>query len=122
MRRDKREDRHLRIIYTRVLERTLSKVVSFFQNNETADKKKFSNLLKELQKRYDKATPVPLDSDYYSSLEKLVLTILNLVNKEFDIDEVGMDIVREANRLKKSKRVRKLKREKHRKREFEDGN
>ncbi len=122
MRRDKREDRHLRIIYTRVLERTLSKTVSYLQNEQNNDKDKFISFIEVLDKAYQKCQKVPLDSEYYNSLEKLVLIILNLPKKEFNLDETRIEITREANRLKKLQRVKKRKRDKHRKREFDDGN
>ncbi len=121
MRRDK-DDRHLRIIYTRVLERSISKCVSFLSKEENSDKDKFLHFIKTIQKTVDKAQKVPLDNEYYKGLEKLWTKSCDINEDEFDLDEFRQNFTREANRLQKLKRVKNKKREKHKLSRFEDGN
>ena len=117
-----KHDRHLRIIYTRVLERGLSKCVSYLLKDEHDDKKKFLAFVKSITKPIQKVERVPLDNEYYNGLERLVESIMTLEEKEFDFDETRRDILRSANGLQKIQRQRNTRKEKHKKKKFEDGN
>ena len=116
-----KEAKHLRIIYTRVLERGVSKVVSYLNKDENSDKERFLSFIETIRKPIEKAQVVPLDNTYYNGVEKLMQTILSLKDKAFDFEETRRDIVRTANGLQKIQRQRNSKKEKHKKKKFDDG-
>lgn len=120
MQHDK-HDRHLRIIYTRVLERGLSKSVSYLLKEEHDNKEKFLSFVDSISKPIQKAEKVPLDNEYYDGLEKLVESILSLKDKTFDFEETKREILRTANGLQKIQRQRNSRKEKHKKKKFDDG-
>ncbi len=117
-----KHQRHLRIIYTRVLERGISKCVSYLSKEENSDKGKFIDFIESIKKPILKAQKVPLGNDYYKGIEELMYSILNLPNTEFDLDESKNDILRSANGLQKLKRKKNSKKPKHKKMKFDDGN
>lgn len=116
-----RDAKHLRIIYTRVLERGIGKVVSYINKDENDDKEHFLSFIETIRKPIEKAQVVPLDNSYYNGLEKLMQTILSLKEKAFDFEEMRRDILRTANGLQKIQRQRNSKKEKHKKKKFDDG-
>jgi hypothetical protein len=119
--KEERQNRHLRIIYTRVLERGLSKCVSYLSKDDHDDKDRFLAFVENIKKPIQKAQKVSLDNEYYNSLERLVESILTLKDKEFDYEETKQDILRSANRLQKIQRQKNTKRDKHKKSKFDDG-
>jgi hypothetical protein len=121
MHNDKQQNRHLRIIYTRLLERGLSKCVSYLLKEEHDDKEKFLSFIEHIAKPIQKAQKVPLDNRYYNNLEQLVESIMHLKDKTFDFEETRREILRTANGLQKIQRERNSKKEKHKKKKFEDG-
>jgi len=121
MKNDKHQ-RHLRIIYTRVLERGVGKCVNYLNTNEECDKDNFLQLLEQIDKSIQKVAKVPLDNNYYKGIEELIEDILELQKKEFDCDEVSLMIHRRANSLQKLKRIKNSKKTKHKKQIFDDGN
>ena len=119
--KEEKQQRHLRIIYTRVLERGLSKIVSYLSKDDHDDKERFLAFVENIKKPILKAQKVSLDNEYYNSLERLVESILTLKDKEFDFDEASRDILRSANGLQKIQRQRNIRKDKHKKRKFDDG-
>jgi hypothetical protein len=119
--KEEKQQRHLRIIYTRVLERGLSKIVSYLSKDDHDDKERFLAFVENIKKPILKAQKVSLDNEYYNSLERLVESILTLKDKEFDFDETSRDILRSANGLQKIQRQRNIRKDKHKKRKFDDG-
>ncbi len=117
-----KQDRHLRIIYTRVLERGLNRCVAYFLNEALPQEDKILQIASQIREKLDKVQKVPLDSDYYKALETLVEKILSLQASSFDPIEIQNTILRQANHLQKQKRLKNRKREKHKKSRFEDGN
>jgi hypothetical protein len=118
---DKHQNRHLRIIYTRLLERGVSKCVSYLLKEEHDDKEKFLAFIENIAKPIQKAQKVPLDNSYYNGLEQLMESIIHLKDKTFDFEETRRNILRTANGLKKIQRERNRKKEKHKKKKFNDG-
>ena len=118
---DKHQNRHLRIIYTRLLERGVSKCVSYLLKEEHDDKEKFLAFIENIAKPIQKAQKVPLDNAYYNGLEQLMESIIHLKDKTFDFEETRRNILRTANGLKKIQRERNRKKEKHKKKKFNDG-
>jgi hypothetical protein len=119
--KEEKQQRHLRIIYTRVLERGLSKIVSYLSKDDHDDKERFLAFVENIKKPILKAQKVSLDNEYYNSLERLVESILTLKDKEFDFDETSRDILRSANGLQKIQRQRNIRKDKHKKKKFDDG-
>jgi hypothetical protein len=119
--REEKHNRHLRIIYTRVLERGLSKCVSYLLKEENDNKEKFLSFIDTIKKPILKATKVSLDNEYYNLLEKLVFSILELKDKEFELEDIRANIIRNANALQKIQRKRNNTKDKHKKKKFEDG-
>jgi len=118
---EEKHNKHLRIIYTRVLERGLSKCVSYLLNEEHDDKEKFLTFVESIAKPIQKVEKVALDNTYYNGLEKLVDSIMTLKNREFDYEETKRDILRTANGLQKIQRQRNRRKEKHKKKKFDEG-
>jgi hypothetical protein len=119
--KEEKQNRHLRIIYTRVLERGLSKCVSYLSKDDHDDKDRFLAFVENIRKPIEKAQKVSLDNTYYNSLEKLVESILTLKDREFDFDETTRYILRSANGLQKIQRERNIRKDKHKKKKFDDG-
>ena len=119
--KEEKQQRHLRIIYTRVLERGLSKIVSYLSKDDHDDKERFLAFVENIKKPILKAQKVSLDNEYYNSLERLVESILTLKDKEFDFGETSRDILRSANGLQKIQRQRNIRKDKHKKKKFDDG-
>ena len=120
--KSEKHQRHLRIIYTRVIERGVGKCVNFLNKNQENTKDHFLELLEKIDKSIQKVVKVPLENSYYKGMEELMEDILNLQKKEFDFDEVSSMIHRRANSLQKLKRIKNSKKTKHKKQIFEDGN
>ncbi len=118
---EEKHAKHIRIIYTRALERMLSKCVSYLLKEEHNDKEKFLAFIENIRSPVDKAQTIALDNSYYKMLESLIKEILSLKDKTFDFDEMKRYILRSANALQKIQRERNSKKEKHKKRKFEDG-
>ncbi len=116
-----KHEKHLRIIYTRVLERGLSKCVSYLLKEENHDKEQFAAFIKTISKPIQKAQKVALDNAYYHALEKLMESIMILPEKAFDFEESKNEILRAANGLQKIQRQRNKKSDKHKKKKFDDG-
>ena len=119
--KEEKQGKHLRIIYTRVLERGLSKCVSYLIKDKNDSKERFLEFIETIRKPIEKAEVVPLDNEYYNGLQKLMESILTLKEREFDYEETARDIVRTANGLQKIQRQRNSKSDKHKKRKFDDG-
>ena len=119
--KEEKRDKHLRIIYTRVLERGVSKCVSYLNKDKNDSKEDFLTFIESIRKPIEKAEVVPLDNAYYNGLEKLMHTIMTLKNREFDYEETARDILRTANGLQKLQRVKNRKKEKHKKKKFDEG-
>ena len=119
--KEEKQGKHLRIIYTRVLERGLSKCVSYLIKDKNDSKERFLDFVETIRKPIEKAEVVPLDNEYYNGLQKLMESILTLNDREFDYEETARDIVRTANGLQKIQRQRNSKSDKHKKRKFDDG-
>ena len=119
--KEEKQGKHLRIIYTRVLERGLSKCVSYLIKDKNNSKERFLDFVETIRRPIEKAEVVPLDNEYYNGLQKLMESILTLKDREFDYEETARDIVRTANRLQKIQRQRNSKSDKHKKRKFDDG-
>ena len=117
-----KHQKHLRIIYTRVIERGVGKCVNFLNEKDECNKKSFLELLSTIEKSIKKVTKVPLDNNYYKGLEELMEEILELQKKEFDCEETSLMIHRRANSLQKLKRIKNTKKTKHKKQIFDDGN
>ncbi len=117
-----KHERHLRIIYTRVLERGLNRCVAYLLNEANPQEEKILQITSQIRKKLDSVQKVPLDSDYYKALEQLVHKLLNLQAGSFDPQEIQSAILRQANLLQKQKRLKNRKREKHKNSRFEDGN
>ena len=118
---EEKQAKHLRIIYTRVLERGLSKCVSYLIKDKNDSKERFLEFIETIRKPIEKAEKVNLDNEYYNGLQRLVESILTLKDREFDYEETARDIVRTANGLQKIQRVRNTRRDKHKKKKFDDG-
>lgn len=118
---EEKQAKHLRIIYTRVLERGLSKCVSYLIKDKNDSKERFLEFIETIRKPIEKAEKVNLDNEYYNGLQKLVESILTLKDREFDYEETARDIVRTANGLQKIQRVKNTRRDKHKKKKFDDG-
>ena len=116
-----KQGKHLRIIYTRVLERGLSKCVSYLIKDKNDSKERFLDFVETIRRPIEKAEVVALDNEYYNGLQKLITSILTLKDREFDYEETARDIVRTANGLQKIQRVRNTRRDKHKKKKFDDG-
>lgn len=119
---EEKNNKHLRIIYTRLLERGVSKCVSYLKKEENDNKEKFLAYIESISKPINKAKKVPLDNSYYNALERLMETIMMLKEKEFDLEETRQEVLRTANGLQKMLRQKNSKKEKHKKKKFEDGN
>ena len=119
--KEEKQGKHLRIIYTRVLERGLSKCVSYLIKDKNDSKERFLDFVETIRRPIEKAEVVPLDNEYYNGLQKLMESILTLKEREFNYEETARDIVRTANRLQKIQRQRNSKSYKHKKRKFDDG-
>ena len=118
---EEKQGKHLRIIYTRVLERGLSKCVSYLIKDKNDSKERFLEFIETIRRPIEKAEVVALDNEYYNGLQKLITSILTLKDREFDYEETARDIVRTANGLQKIQRVRNTRRDKHKKKKFDDG-
>jgi hypothetical protein len=118
--KEEKQGKHLRIIYTRVLERGLSKCVSYLIKDKNDSKERFLDFVETIRKPIEKAEVVDLDNEYYNGLKKLMESILTLRDREFDYEETARDIVRTANGLQKIQRQRNTRRDKHKKKKFED--
>ena len=118
---EEKNEKHLRIIYTRVLERGISKCVSYLLKEEHDDKKKFLAFVEQISKPIQKVQKVDLDNEYNNKMQKLMEFIMALKDKEFDLEETRRDIIRTANGLQKIQRQRNNRKEKHKKRKFDDG-
>jgi len=116
-----KQGRHLRIIYTRVLERGLSKCVSYLIKDKNDSKERFLAFVETIRRPIEKAEVVSLDNEYYNGLQKVMESILSLKDREFDYSETARDIVRTANGLQKIQRQRNNRRDKHKKKKFDDG-
>ena len=119
--KEEKQGKHLRIIYTRVLERGLSKCVSYLIKDKNDSKERFLDFIETIRKPIEKAEIVNLDNEYYNGLQKLMESILTLKDREFDYEKVRADIVRTANGLQKIQRQRNTRRDKHKKKKFDDG-
>ena len=119
--KEEKQGKHLRIIYTRVLERGLSKCVSYLIKDKNDSKERFLDFVETIRRPIEKAEVVDLDNEYYNGLQKLMASILTLKEREFDYEETSRDIVRTANGLQKIQRVRNTRRDKHKKKKFDDG-
>ncbi len=119
MRQTERGKKHLLIIYTRVLERFISKCVGSL-SKESSTKENFLVLLERISKPFEDLEKVPLDSEYYNGVERLVEYIRNIPLKEFDFEETKLYILRTANGLQKIKRKRNNKKDKNKKRDFDN--
>ncbi len=119
MRPTERGKKHLLIIYTRVLERFISKCVSSL-SKENSNKDNFLILLERISKPLEDIERVDLDNEYYNGVEKLVDYIQNIPLKEFNFEEEQRYILRTANGLQKIKRKRNRKKDKHKKRDFDN--
>ena len=119
--KEEKREKHLRIIYTRVLERGLSKCVSYLNKEENDSKERFLEFVESIRKPIEKVEKVALDNTYYNGLEKLIDSILTLKDREFDYQESARDILKKANGLQKLQRVKNRKRDKHKKKKFDDG-
>ena len=118
---EEKQGKHLRIIYTRVLERGVSKCVSYLSKEKNDSKERFLEFIETIRKPIEKAEVVALDNEYYNGLQKLIESILTLKDREFDYEEIARDIVRTANGLQKIQRVKNTRRDKHKKKKFDDG-
>ncbi len=119
--KEEKQDKHLRIIYTRVLERGLSKCVSYLIKDKNDSKERFLDFIETIRKPIEKAQVVPLDNEYYNGLQKLIESILTLKDREFDYEETTREILRKANGLQKLQRIKTKRKEKHKKKKFDDG-
>jgi len=119
MRATERGKKYLLIIYTRLLERFISKCVSSL-SKDNSTKENFLTLIERISKPFEDLQKVPLDSEYYNGVEKLVEYIRNIPLKEFDFEEEQRYILRTANGLQKIKRKRNNKKDKHKKRDFDN--
>ncbi len=119
--KEEKQGKHLRIIYTRALERGLSKCVSYLIKDKNDSKERFLDFVETIRRPIEKAQVVPLDNEYYNGLQKLMESILTLKDREFDYEETARDIVRTANGLQKIQRQRNTRRDKHKKKKFDDG-
>jgi len=117
----KQQSRHLRIIYTRLLERGLSKCVSYLKKEENDDKEAFLTFVARISKPIQKAKKVPLDNSYYNALEHLMQSVMTLPQREFELEETRAEILSTANSLQKILRQRSKSKEKHKKKNFDDG-
>jgi len=119
--KEEKHEKHLRIIYTRYLERGVSKCVSYLLKEEHDDKEKFLTFVESVAKPILKAQKVPLDNSYYNGLETLMESLMTLKDREFDLEETRRDVLRRANGLQKILREKNSRKEKHKKKKFEDG-
>ena len=95
-----------------MLERGLSKCVSYLIKDKNDSKERFLDFIETIRKPIEKAEVVPLDNEYYNGLQRIIEFILALKDREFDYEEVSRDIVRTANGLQKIQRQRNNRSEK----------
>lgn len=117
---EKKQDRHKRIIYTRLLERFVNKCVNFINTKEESTKKEFDAFILSIKSTIEKAETVPLHNEYFSELEKFVTFLINIPESNHEMDELKNNILRDANRLRKIQRQKTFKKDKHKKQPFDD--
>jgi hypothetical protein len=115
-------EKQKRALYTRTLEKSLNKIVSFLLKDENSDKDRFVEVIDSSKKSLDKVEKIHLENEYYTYMERLVLSVLKLPKIEFDLEIERDSILKEANRIRKIKRKKSQKRPKHKSQKFDDGN
>jgi len=114
--------RYLRLIYTRFLDRAISKVVKLLSKEQITNDELLC-LIETLNKKYEKIEKIALDNEYYKNLDTIWQTLQNIDKNELkDLDSFGAKFLHKANQLQKQKRIKKSKNPKHKSSIYDDGN
>lgn len=108
------EESSLRVKYIRLLERFIKSMVSTLSKDENLTKEKYTSKVDNSYKYLQKMdTKVTLYKQELIDMEKLVEKVLRFKDdEETPLDEIRLEILRDANQIEKSKNRNRYKRDK----------
>ncbi len=110
---EKKREKYIQSRYRRELERYLNRVVGFVMGGDF-DKGEYDAIVEKGFEKLEKVEKAKLFSDYFESLEDFVQKSRELKESDLSADEVGSQIVYEANQIRKSKRKKSYNRKERR--------
>ena len=116
---EKKKQKYLQTRYKRELERYLNRLVNFVQQEGERSAEQLREYIEKIARKLADVEKVPLHNHYYEMLEAFVEKTKQFMQSGRKSDDIGAEIVHEANIIRKEKRKKSYNR-KEKKRDFDD--